>query len=222
MKISHHWGVFTVCSVGWLLLSILIPPAMSGHDVFIFRDAGWNLASNGSFESAALLHMHDLTPRLYSHYTPLMPLLFAGYVSVFPRNAYAGTIFNLLVGLLAAGISLHWVTSRSSDVGRLGRVVGLAVAIFPVAFITFDRPEALGFILASITIAAAAKAAPKAWLVGLLVSITFLAHPFAAIVASTWASVLFRCRDGTTSGCHRGPSSGSRSCDRQPLQRCFP
>jgi len=191
VRIFRCWAVFAACSAVWLLVSILIPPAMSGHDVFIFRDAGWNLASTGSFESAALPYMHDLTPRLYSHYTPLMPVLFAGYASVFPRNAYAGTIFNLLVGLLAAGISLRWVISRSSEAGPLGTVVSLAIAVFPVAFITFDRPEALGFILASVTIAAAAKAAPKARLVGLLASVTFLAHPFAAIIALIWASVLF-------------------------------
>jgi hypothetical protein len=188
MNASRPWHVFALCSLGWLLLSVYIAPVMSGGDVFIFRDAGWNLAAEGSFESAALPYMHDLTPRLYSHYTPLMPLLFAGYASVFPRDAYSGTIFNLLVGILAAGVSLRWVLRPSSDIGQLRFIVALTVAVFPVAFVVFDRPEALGLVLATVTIASAAKVPPNLCLVGFLLAVTFLAHPFAAIFALLWSS----------------------------------
>jgi len=162
--------------------------------VMIFRDAGWNLASTGSFESAGLEYMQDLTPRLYAHYTPLMPLLFAGYDSVFPRNAYAGTIFNLLLGLLAAGTALFWVLKTNYD-GRVKTFAALAIAVFPVAFITTDRPEALGFILACAAIAYAARPDSRPIPAGLLIALVFLAHPFAALVTWVWVSAFFLMRN---------------------------
>ena len=102
-------------------------------------DAGWNLAAWGSFESAAGPYMHDLVPRFYAHYTPGVPLLFAGYATVFPRNAYAGTIFNLLLGLSIAAIAFWWVLRQPA--GRLRNAVAWAVALLAPAFIAYDRPE---------------------------------------------------------------------------------
>jgi len=106
MRNSRYWILFLICALGWLVASLLIAPSISGTDVFIFRDAGWNLAASGSFETAGGPYSHDLLPRFYAFYTPVVPLLFAGYASVFPRNAYAGTIFNLLLGLCAAAVAL--------------------------------------------------------------------------------------------------------------------
>jgi hypothetical protein len=188
MKRSHYWFVFAACSLGWLIVCLSIAPAMSGRDTYIFRDAGWNLASTGSFESAVLPYMRDATPRLYSHYTPIMPLLFAGYTSIFPRNAYAGTVFNLLLGLLAAAVALYWALRQPAS--KLRTFAALAIAVLPVAFITHDRPEALGLVLVGTVIAAAAASQPRPAFVGLLIALVFLAHPFAAIAASLWAFAL--------------------------------
>jgi hypothetical protein len=181
--------LFAACSLGWLIVSLLIAPSMSGIDVFYFRDAGWNLAATGHFESAALAHSHDLVPRLYSYYTPMMPLLFAGYASVFPRNAYAGTVFNLLLGLLAAAVALFWVLRQPS--GKLRNSAAVAIAILPVVFITYDRPEALGLVLACLTIAVGTRPGPRPWIAGLLAALTFLDHPFSAVIAAGWVSALF-------------------------------
>ena len=197
MKISSYWLVFAGCALGWLILYLLIAPSMNGTDVFIFRDAGWNLASSGSFESAALMYMRDLTPRLYSHYTPMMPLLFAGYASVFPRNAYAGTIFNLLLGLLAAAVALFWVLRQPES--RLRNAVALAIAVLPVVFITYDRPEALALVLFCVTIGAATASGSQPAVVGLFIALTFLAHPFVAVTAAIWASALVLSRNWSRS-----------------------
>ncbi len=189
MKAPRCWILFSFCSIAWLAANLLLPPAMSGTDVFMFRDAGWNLAANGRFESAGLLYMPDLVPRLYAHYTPMMPVLFAGYLSVFPRNAYAGTLFNLLMGLAAAAVALGQVLAQPA--GRLRNWTAATIAVLPVLFITNDRPEALGLVLFVATIAVAAGPVARPIAVGLLIALTFLAHPFAAIAAAIWAFALF-------------------------------
>jgi hypothetical protein len=189
MKNSRFWILFAGCALCWLIVAVSLAPNMSGEDVYIFRDAGWNLASSGSFESAALMYMYDLTPRLNSHYTPLMPLLFAGYAAVFPRNAYAGTVFNLLLGLLAAAVLLRLTLRQPA--GKLRNLAALMIAALPVLFVTYDRPEALALVLFSATVALAASAPARPALVGLLIASTFLGHPFAAIAAAIWTCALF-------------------------------
>jgi hypothetical protein len=193
MKSNRYWLLFAACSLGWLGLYLALPPEMSGTDVFIFRDAGWNLAAYGSFQSAGLMYMPDLTPRLYAHYTPIMPLAFAAYAWVFPRNAYTGTIFNLLVGLLAAATALRAVLMQPS--GRLRHWTAVAVAALPVAFIIYDRPEGVAFVFFIATLAAAASPKPKPVMVGLLASLTFLAHPFYAVASAVWIAALYLARN---------------------------
>ena len=193
MKASRYWLLFALCAVAWLLASLLLPPMMSGTDVFMFRDAGWNLAAYGRFESAGLMYMPDLVPRLYAHYTPLMPLLFAGYLSVFPRNAYAGTVFNLLMGEAAAAVALRWVLAQPC--GRMRNGVAVTIAALPVLFITFDRPEAIAFVLFAIALGYAARPGAHPLWLGLLIALTFLAHPFFAIAAAIWTASFFLARN---------------------------
>jgi hypothetical protein len=127
MRPSRYWILFACCASGWLIVALLVAPSISGVDVFIFRDAGWNLAAWGSFESAAGPYAHDLAPRFYADYTPILPLLFAGYASVFPRNAYAGTVFNLFLGLSAAAVALWWVLRQPP--GRLRDIAAWVVTL---------------------------------------------------------------------------------------------
>ena len=118
-----------------------------------------------------------------------MPLLFAAYASVFPRNAYAGTIFNFLLGLLAASIVHFWVLRHPP--GKLRNLAACAIAILPVVFVTCDRPEALALVFFAIALAVAAKSTVRRpLLAGLLIALVFLAHPFAAIATGIWTSAL--------------------------------
>jgi hypothetical protein len=196
MRWNRYWVLFAACALAWLAIDLILPPAMSGTDVFIFRDAGWNLAAYGSFKSAGLMYMPDLVPRLYAHYTPILPLLFAGYASIFPRNAYAGTVFNLLLGLLGAAVALRWVLAQPE--GKLRNWTALAVAVLPVAFITYDRPEAIAFVLFTATIAVAGNSRVRPVAVGLLIALTFLAHPFYAVAAALWVAAIFFSRNWDT------------------------
>lgn len=188
MKKSWCWVVFAGCCVLWAVLALTFAPVISGPDVYIFRDAGWNLATTGSFVSAGLPYMTDLAPRFYSHYTPLVPLLFGGFLKVFPKNAYAGTVFNLLLGIAAAATVLILVRRQPPSWYRTAAT--LVIAAVPVFFVTADRPEALGLVLFVIIIAVASRQKPSPVLEGLLVALTFLAYPFAALCAAIWIAAL--------------------------------
>ncbi len=194
MRTARYWILFAICSVGWLTISLLVAPLTGGLDVMYFREPGWNLVSIGAFDSSGLVLSHGLAPVLFSHYTPIMPLLFAGYLSLFPRNAYAGTIFNLLLGMMGAGCALYWVM-RNANSARIGKYVAVAIAVFPIAFIFYDRPEIVGYPLACVTMAYAARAKSHPIVAGLMIGITFMAHPVAAVFASLWVTAFFFIRN---------------------------
>jgi|GEM_PF-4041622 len=192
MRNLRIWAVFAVAALVSLIAHLCIAPSMSGTDVYIFRDAGWNLAAYGSFESAGLLYMRDLIPHFFAHYTPIQPLLFAAYAAVFPRNPYAGTVFDLLLGFLAAAVALRFVLRLPAT--RLRTLAALAVAAFPVVFVPDDRPETIALVLFCATVASVARPAAQPVVVGLLLALTFLAHPFAALAAAVWVAGLFLAR----------------------------
>ena len=73
---------------------------------------------------------------------------------------------------------------------RLRNAVALAIAVLPVVFITYDRPEALALVLFCVTIGAATASGSQPAVVGLFIALTFLAHPFVAVTAAIWASAL--------------------------------
>jgi len=181
--------LFALSTSFWLLITLRVAPSMNGIDSYYFRDAGWNLAAYGSFESAALANMTDLTPRFFSHYPPIMPLLFAVYASIFPRNSYGGTIFNFLIALIADLVGLVLVMRQPP--GKLRSLTALALAMLPVTFVTNDRPEALGLTLGSLAVATAALKKPRPLLTGAMLAVAFLAHPFTAVIAAIWVAALF-------------------------------
>ncbi len=188
----HLSLLFALSTLAWFALTAALAPDLAGTDVYIFRDAGWNLGAYGSFESAALVYSHDLAPHFFAHYTPLMPLLFAAYIKLFSGSSYAGTFFNLLLGLAAAALALHTILTLPPS--RLRHVAALIIAALPVLFVTHDRPEVLGLILFLIAVRYTLRPHSHASMVGLLLALTFLAHPFAAIIAGVWCAFLLMSR----------------------------
>ena len=202
-RINPYWILFLVSCFLWLMLGAIVGPTPSGLDVFIFRDAGWNFAANGSFTSIGLPYVADFQPKLYAHYTPMMPLLFAAYCKVFPRTALAGEMFNSLVGFAAAAMAL-WLALRQPVKRELRVIACTLVALSPATFITYDRPEALGVVLFAFTVVASWSAKSRTTIVGVLVALTFLAHPFAGVLAAMWAAAIFRMKGADEQRSWRG------------------
>jgi hypothetical protein len=195
MKARNWIALFALSFILWLLVTLVLAPWINGQDVYVFRDAGWNLAQTGHFTSAALPYMNDMTPRLYAHYTPLMPFLFGIYAAIFPQNAYTGTVFNYLCGLFCAAILLIAVIKQQSSIFRTLSI--LAILILPIVFLTNDRPEALGIALFGLLMLAAGRAQFNAPLCGLLLALTFLAHPYIGVLGAAWLAlqIILRFRD---------------------------
>ena len=178
------WKFFIVSVIFWTIFAVWRAPELSGTDVFIFRDAGWNLAQYGHFESAGLVYQRDLAPHLYAHYTPLMPLLFAGFLKIAPVNAYVGTLFNLLWGFVSVALMIFCLQRVRES--RLRNVLIWLCVVFPVVLVRQDRPEAVALPLVLLGSLYLMRRQPSWWMAGLLGAVIFLAHPYAGIIFVLW------------------------------------
>jgi hypothetical protein len=171
----------------WIILYACIAPPFGGVDVFIFKDAGANLALNHRFESIpAPFFDGDPAPRFFSWYTPLYPLSYGIWGSVFGVGPYANAYFELALAAVALGFTLALAlpfTQRSAL--RRWLLVG-AVMTVPAGgvFYAADRPEILGYALSlALLIAWTRSASFRHSAVGIgASSLVFLAHPFAGIM----------------------------------------
>src|SRR5215469_7432313 len=95
------WGVLAFGLVLWIVFSWVGAPRQAGGDVFIYKDAGCNLALGRGFYSLGLPGTDDLQPHLFASNGPAVPFLFGLFAWLFGCNGYADTFFELLFAAIA-------------------------------------------------------------------------------------------------------------------------
>lgn len=171
----------------WIILYACIAPPFGGVNVFIFKDAGANLALTHRFESIpAPFFDGNPAPRFFSWYTPLYPLSYGVWASAFGVSPYANAYFELALAAVALGLALALALpfTRGSLLRRW--LLLAAVMTLPAGgvFYATDRPEILGYAMSlGLLIAWTRSTAFRHSAVGIgASSLVFLAHPFAGIM----------------------------------------
>jgi hypothetical protein len=96
-----YWVVLAFSLVLWIMISWVGAPRFGGTDVFIYKDAGCNLALGKGFYSIGLPGTDDLQPHLFASNGPAVPFLFGLFASFLGCNGYTNTFFELLFAALA-------------------------------------------------------------------------------------------------------------------------
>ena len=189
---ARNWLLLAFAALFWGIVTCLIPPNFSGGDVALFRDPGSNLALEHRFEVPGLLYVGDLEPRLFAHYTPLVPLSYGLFASVFGVGPRVGTFFFLLINV-AIVVLAFFLLDKARVRSRLETAIRvLFVVLLPVLFSEPDRPESAGIVLLMLTVMASLKDGRGWWAVrGAAVAATFLAHPYAGILAALWVATVY-------------------------------
>lgn len=160
--------------------------------MFQFKDAGCRLADGGGFASSSYDTTRDVTPVLYSAYTPLYPAAFGAWAASVGCGLEQNRVFELvLVALLAtSSLVLFSGAFASHPRARLAALVAVA-ATAPVAGVALldDRPELLGLVLLAAQWILMTGAAPgqRRRAVYLVAAVTFLASPFVGSAAALLA-----------------------------------
>jgi hypothetical protein len=117
MTRTAFWGVLAFSLVFWIVFSWMGAPRQAGTDVFVYRDAGCNLALGRGFYSIGLPGTDDLQLHLFASNGPAVPFLFGLFALLFGCNSYADTFFELsfaamatlaIAALVEPAISRQW------------------------------------------------------------------------------------------------------------------
>ena len=179
------WMILLAWIIFWIVLSALAAPTVGGVDVFIFRDAGCNVAAGSGLTAASVPHAQTAAPQLFASYTPGAPLLFSIAARLFGCHPYVDVFYNLLFGALASFLLLLAFMRGVERPAARAWAALLIGAMLPTGMFTtdVDRPELPAFCLlvGLLLIWTSTKSnVGKTILIGLN-GVVFLIHPFAGL-----------------------------------------
>jgi hypothetical protein len=182
---SRYWQTLLLFVIFWFVASAFIAPNAGGTDVYIFKDAGCNLALKRGFTAIALPGMHGLEPHLYAAYSPGLPLLYGVFASIFGCNGYSNTYFDLIIAavttLVFAAIVQRAIPPRAQTLTAV--LLGLVLPSGMVLTAS-DRPEALGLlgIMLACLVVSNSHGSLRPYIAAFIAGVTTLVHPLAGIL----------------------------------------
>jgi hypothetical protein len=140
-----YWGILVSGLLLWIVISWVAAPRQAGSDVFIYKDAGCNLALGRGFYSLGLPGTDDLQPHLFSSNGPAVPFLFGLFALLFGCNGY-NTFFELLFAAIATLAVAYLMEPAISRQWKLICAVLLAL-VLPAGLVVTepDRPDMPSF-----------------------------------------------------------------------------
>jgi hypothetical protein len=141
-----YWVIIAAFFLFWIAIAGLGAPLASGNDVFVYKDAGCNLALGKGFISQGLPGTPDVEPHLFASNGPGVPFLFGLFAMAFGCNGYANTFFELIFAISATICVALMLQSALSQMEQAvtAALMGLAVPS-GLIFIEADRPEMPAF-----------------------------------------------------------------------------
>ncbi len=182
-----EWLFLGVCGLLWIAVVAILPPNAGATDVYLFRDAAFNLLAGHGFRTASFEHSHSFIPLLYSSYTPGTQWAFAGVAKFLGTGELTARVYPCIWAAIADMAAL-FAGLRFLAV-RWQRWVFLAlhglVMPFGVMGPMGERPEAVSFTVLVLLVLTMRRrpGAGVAAVAGLLGGAAFLCEPFAGVVA---------------------------------------
>lgn len=140
------WSVIAFSLIIWILISWVAAPKQAGTDVFVYRDAGCNLALGRGFHSLGLPGTDDLQSHLFGSNGPAVPFLFGLFALLFGCNGYADTFFELLFAAIA---TLAVAALIEPAISRQWKLLGAVLLglVLPAGLVVTepDRPDMPSF-----------------------------------------------------------------------------
>jgi len=141
-----YWGVLAFSLVLWIVISCVGAPRDAGRDVFVYKDAGCNLALGRGFYSMGLPGTDDLQPHLFASNGPAVPFLFGLFALLFGCSGYADSFFELLFAAIATLAVAALMEPAISKQWKLVSAIILGLALPSGLVITQpDRPDIPSF-----------------------------------------------------------------------------
>ena len=151
-RVTFLFGVFLwalLLAICELLLEVHVP----GTDVFLFKEAGVNLATKGKFVAAYLPHMVFGDERPFAYYPPLYPFLFGVWSWIVGVGLKQSLLFDSVLTIFRTMLMLFLVLPAvpksffEDNKNRLVRwISGILFCLISVISTDRDRPDELALI----------------------------------------------------------------------------
>jgi hypothetical protein len=109
---AREASCFVLALLFWFGLTSILGPPLSGVDVFIFKEAGANLALHRGYVASGVPGSTDLIPHLYAGYTPGYPFLFGVFAAFAGVGAYSSAYFDLILASMDRAMLIRSRKSR--------------------------------------------------------------------------------------------------------------
>ncbi len=144
---------FTCTFALWVLVNVIYvaweakPPFL---DVFLFKEAGVNLATEGRFVAANLPHMPPETSLAYAYYAPLYPFTYGLWTSVLGVGLKQSILFDHLIkgarSLIIFLFLAPWLIPRLNY--HSSKAIAVLLSLLTLSFLPYynDRPDELALV----------------------------------------------------------------------------
>jgi len=144
-------------------IEVLFEVHVPGTDVFLFKEAGVNLATQGKFVAANLPHMHFGEERPFAYYPPLYPFFFGVWSWLVGVGLKQSILFDALIRIVRTGL-MWFIMGPGMPVGFFDKknrlflwVLGLLLCLLSVASTDRDRPDELALVFGLLLLKALAS-----------------------------------------------------------------
>jgi hypothetical protein len=144
-----------ICGFVWAAgtsLSVILEVHLPATDVFLFKEAGINLATKGRFVASNLPHMLPGQEFIFSYYPPVFPFLFGVWSKILGVGLRQSILFDGLLKTIRTLLLLLLVAPRIGELlkSRFTEKIGI-VCLGTVTLMAFlstdgDRPDELAMI----------------------------------------------------------------------------
>lgn len=150
-RLTFQWWVFCG-ALALSILEVLFEVHVPGTDVFLFKEAGVNLATKGKFVASYLPHMAFGEEKPFAYYPPIYPFVFGVWSWIVGVGLKQSLLFDSFLTLIRTMLMLQLIAPSFSDsfFDKKHRIVRWATAIFFCLFSLIstdrDRPDELALI----------------------------------------------------------------------------
>jgi hypothetical protein len=143
--------IVILCSLAWHSLEIGMEARPPSTDVFLFKEAGVNLALKGRFVAANLPHLPPNEAFVFSYYPPAYPFVFGLWVKLFGVGLKQSMAFDAALRIVRT-LLLFWLVTlfwkRQELVLKPSQHFWVAGCLLAVSLISTDgdRPDELALV----------------------------------------------------------------------------
>jgi hypothetical protein len=189
-----YWLILGLAAVAWLAVCLIGAPRYPGVDVFVYKDAGCNLALGHGFTAHGLPGTPDFEPHLFASSGPGGPFTFGLAAMAFGCSGYTSTLYNLLCGVLGAFGVAYLLLPLLPAAYRIIAAVLIALALpSGLVFTEPDRPGVPAFpVFVAACLLARSRRPVRQAAAALMAGLCAVFFPFGGILAglAVWMIVV--------------------------------